>query len=72
MAAFFQPNYLDYVLIGMMFGIVCASAVYVFWLHFVVERREESSGETTENSGENPGQSQTPAPFVDGSAQSGE
>ena len=72
MADFFRPNYLDYVLIGMMFGIVCASAAYVFWLHFVVERREESSGETTEISGENPGLSQTPAPLVDVSTQSGE
>ena len=42
MAPFFQPSYFDYVLIGLICGIVWFGAVYVLWLHFFGERGKGS------------------------------
>ena len=49
MAPFFQPSYLDYVLIGLICGIVWFGTVYVLWLHFFGERRDAFSGEPVDD-----------------------
>ena len=54
MAPFFQPNYFDYVLIGLICGIVWAGGLYVLWLHFFGERKDvpsEKSVDELEESG---------------------
>ena len=59
MAPFFQPNYFDYVLIGLICGIVWAGTVYVLWLHFFGDRgkarSEKPAGDAAEEAGPNSG-----------------
>ena len=49
MAPFFNPSLFDYVLLGLICGLVWVTAVYVLWSHFSEGRSKKTYDQSSEN-----------------------